>query len=116
MAAMVPVGMDTFGSARSPDMFTPAVNPVTAGKKMPKRVPKPVLGSGWAASSGRAATRASTSGLPRAMANSDRRMRPRIRYWVRIARVVLMNVTAVRATRVSVPQRRIAPAVGGTSR
>ena len=36
MAQIVPVGMDFFGSFRSPDIETPASKPVTAGKKMPK--------------------------------------------------------------------------------
>lgn len=34
MAAKVPMGIDCFGSFKSPLMAIPAVNPVTAGKKM----------------------------------------------------------------------------------
>ena len=32
IAHIVPLGMSFLGSFRSPDMATPAVNPVTAGK------------------------------------------------------------------------------------
>ena len=33
---MVPVGMDAWASFRSPDLFDPAMIPVTDGKKIPK--------------------------------------------------------------------------------
>ena len=37
MASIVPHGMDLLGFFKSPLMATPAVKPVTAGKKIPKR-------------------------------------------------------------------------------
>ena len=38
MAVIVPIGIVLFGSFRSPDRATPAVNPVTAGKKIAKTI------------------------------------------------------------------------------
>ena len=35
MAAMVPLGIAVGASAKSPDLFDPAIIPVTDGKKMP---------------------------------------------------------------------------------
>ena len=43
MANMVPHGIDLLGFLRSPLMATPAVKPVTAGKKIPKRTANPGL-------------------------------------------------------------------------
>ena len=40
-ARMVPLGMERRESLRSPDMHTPAVKPVTAGKKTAKTSQKP---------------------------------------------------------------------------
>ena len=37
MATMVPLGIDRFGSFKSPDIETPASKPVTAGKKIPNK-------------------------------------------------------------------------------
>jgi len=39
-ARNVPIGRLLPGSFKSPDMLTPWVNPVTAGKKMAKRIQK----------------------------------------------------------------------------
>ena len=42
MDNIVPLGMDFFGSFRSPDIATPAVNPVTAGKNIANRLNHPL--------------------------------------------------------------------------
>jgi hypothetical protein len=110
MAARVPLGMERRGSARSPDMETPASKPVTAGKKMAKRVAR---GTAVAAA---AACRWGAGGpgpvrAPMMMEPTERAMAAMMKYWVLMARAVLMNVTAVTTTRAMAPVRRMASGV-----
>ena len=37
IANIAPIGIDFLGSFKSPDILTPAPNPVTAGKKIPNK-------------------------------------------------------------------------------
>lgn len=43
MAQMVPIGIDFWASARSPERFEPAIMPVTDGKNIPMRIVKVVV-------------------------------------------------------------------------
>src|SRR5690606_1694940 len=102
MASIVPFGIELLGSRRSPDMLTPAVNPVTAGKKMPNRTPN----EGLPSYADRCTTLVDDS--PRNTTRSEPATRTRITYCDLIASEVLMNVITVIATSVTEPQIRIA--------
>lgn len=43
MAQMVPMGMDFWASAKSPERLDPAIIPVTDGKKIPIKIVKEVV-------------------------------------------------------------------------
>ena len=76
MAKRVPRGSDLRGSLRSPDMATPAVKPVTAGKKTPKTVSSDSesgvnhKGSGWTGGASELPVKSETS--DKAMANKTK--------------------------------------------
>ncbi len=107
MASIVPIGMLFLAFLRSPDMFTPAVKPVTAGKKMPNST---AIG---AACFGATAGPAPATGVqdPRNTLISESTIASRIRYCVLIANSVLISVTVVSSTRTTLPQIRIAEGV-----
>ena len=99
MAAMVPMGIDDLGSSRSPDICTPAVKPVTAGKKMPKStISDAPFGSG--ASTGPALL---TPGSPKKIEASESRMAARIKYCILIASEVLTSTIPEIARTARVP-------------
>lgn len=45
IAQIVPIGMDFCASAKSPDLFDPAIIPVTEGKNIPIRIVNEVVKS-----------------------------------------------------------------------
>lgn len=69
------------GSRRSPDMLTPAMMPVTAGKKIANTVQKPVVGSAPAQIS----TSVFSMGLPKISEIRETAMAAMMKYWARIA-------------------------------
>ena len=100
MAAKVPRGIARVGSSRSPDMFTPAMMPVTAGKKTAKTVQK---GTGvWLASNAISAGVAST-GFPKRRERRERVMAPMTKYWARMATRAEVRARAATKTVVTTP-------------
>jgi hypothetical protein len=87
----VPFGIASFGDFKSPDMATPAVKPVTAGKNIAKSIIK----SGEfpdAVSAGEAASKSLDRTNPKTIDISERAMAPRIKYCVFIAILVLCRL------------------------
>ena len=85
-------------------MLTPAVKPVTAGKKIPK-ITAIDLPSGGAV---RCMPSEGGASGESAIEISDRPIKTRITYCARIAKLVEISVTIVSAAIVMVPQIRIA--------
>jgi len=84
-------------------MFTPAVKPVTAGKKMPNNKAR----DGAFSTGSRRGAAETSAGEPRKMLRRDRAMAPRMRYCVLMARAVLISVRMVSRSSVMVPQIRM---------
>ncbi len=81
-AHKVPRGMARRGSARSPERLSPAIIPVTAGKKMAKTVQKPLASKGRG---GLLAVMVSPKIAPRNSAMSDRTIKAMMGSWLRKA-------------------------------
>ncbi len=106
MAQSVPFGIDFFGSFKSPDMATPAVNPVTAGKKIAKMVSKG-RASGFAENSGASGCNWILVRNPKAIETNERAIAPRTINCERMARDVLINARMTRIKMATVPTMRI---------
>ena len=102
MANIVPTGIDFLGSFKSPDMATPAVKPVTAGKKTPKIMAK--LG----ASSRLTAEKSNPfpSELPKKTDINESAIAARMRYWIFIAKLVLIYAIVTIKSSAIVPAMR----------
>ena len=82
MAESVPTGMARLGSSRSPDMLTPAMIPVTAGKKTANTTQNP---SERAADAPNISISVASSGFPKTRETSETTMAVMITYWALIA-------------------------------
>ena len=95
MAAMVPTGIARLGSFRSPDMFTPAMIPVTAGKNTANTVQND---SDRAADALNISISVASSGFPKTREISEMAMAVMITYWARTA--TCADFSASSATRI----------------
>ena len=101
MASVVPQGIDFLGSFRSPDIATPAVKPVTAGKKMPNKVEKLTpLGDTSEKS------KPFPSEVPKNMEINERAMAPKMKYCVLMAILVLIKAIVTIRSKASDPTIR----------
>ena len=99
MAARVPTGMEREGSLRSPDMLTPAIIPVTAGKNRAKTDQK---GAGSVRADPHISISEDSRGLPKKKETSEKTIAAMMKYWVRTAK--LADLTATTVTRMVVPR------------
>ncbi len=84
MAAKVPLGMERLGSLRSPDMLTPAMMPVTAGKKRAKTAKKEKSGVQAGARLARRMSGEKPRPAPTKNERMDSRRTARMPYWSRM--------------------------------
>src|SRR5680860_771853 len=100
IAAIVPRGIDFFGSYKSPDMAIPAVKPVTAGKKTAKIVimETPSGGPNKGTSAG------ANSQVPAKMETSEIIIAVMMKYCVLMATEVLIMAMAAKVARATDPE------------
>ena len=99
IAARVPIGIDFFGSFRSPLMAIPAVNPVTAGKKTANTTSRETELS----LENMATVCGANSVVPKKMEINDIAMAAKIKNWALRAKEVLIIANTVKANRAIVP-------------